>query len=169
MKVEVTVRRATRADAAKVAEFAVELFKLHEQWDPKRFTQLATIEGGTRYYGDRAAAENATVLVAEIDGSMIGFAYMEYEPILYAELATRVAWLHDIYIEPETRGSGAGKALLKEVSSEARRLGANKILLTAAIANEAGREYFERSGFKTTMVEMMLDLEDRGSARPLTE
>lgn len=155
----VTIRRAEVSDAAKVAEFAVKLFELHEKLDPKRFTQLATIEGGTRFYGDRARAGNAAVLVAESGDRIVGFAYMEYEPILYAELATKVAWLHDIYVEDSARAAGAGTRLLESVAVEARRQGANKILLTAAAGNESAREFFQRNGFRTTMVEMMLDLE----------
>lgn len=154
----VTVRRATRTDAAAIAKFAVALFELHAEWDAKRFTQIATLEGAERYYGDRAEAENAGVHVA-LDGDRhIGFAYFEYEPMLYAELATRVAWLHDIYVEPDARGGGIGSQLIAAVRHDARALGADKILLSVATGNETGRELFERNGFRTTMHEMMLEI-----------
>jgi GNAT superfamily N-acetyltransferase len=155
----VTVRRATREDAASVAKFAVALFELHAGWDAKRFTQLATLEGATRFYGERAEAENAAVFVAEDGERIIGFAYMQYEPVLYAELATKVAWLHDIYVEPDVRGHGAGKELLAAVRDEAKRLGANKVLLSVALGNTDGRRLFERDGFRTTMYEMMHEIE----------
>lgn len=154
----VTVRRATRADAAKVAEFSVKLAKLHVDWDAKRFTQIIG-EGATRYYGDRAEAENAAIFVAEDDENVVGFAYMEYEPVLYAELATRVAWLHDIYVVPNARQAGAGKALIAVVKDEAKRLGANKVLLSVAHGNSHGQKLFERNGFRTTMLEMMLEID----------
>src|SRR5690348_2398736 len=102
----ITVRHATRADAGRIAEFAVALFELHAAWNPRRFTQIATIDGATRFYGGRA--ENGSVLVAELDGRVVGFAYFEYEPTLYAELAVRVLWLHDIYVEPDARGQHVG-------------------------------------------------------------
>ncbi|MFL6374657.1 MAG: GNAT family N-acetyltransferase [Pyrinomonadaceae bacterium] len=150
----VAVRKATRADAARVAEFAVALFELHAGWNPRRFTQIATREGAERFYGDRA--EQGSVLVAESDGEVVGFAYFEYEPMLYAELATNVAWLHDIYVEPAARGKGAGDALIAGVREEAKQLGANKVLLSVAVQNAAGQRLFERNGFETTMHEMML-------------
>jgi GNAT superfamily N-acetyltransferase len=153
----VTVRHATRADAARVAEFAVALFELHAEWNPKRFTQIATADGATGFYGDRA--ENGSVLVAESDREVVGFAYFEYEPTLYAELATKVAWLHDIYVDPGSRGKGAGRALIAGVRDEAKQLGANKILLSVAVQNAAGHRLFERNGFETTMHEMMLVIE----------
>jgi GNAT superfamily N-acetyltransferase len=153
----ITVRKATRSDGPAIAKFAVALFELHAGWDAKRFTQIASLEGAERFYGDRA--ENGSVLLAKLDGEIVGFAYFEYEPTLYAELATNVAWLHDLYVEPDSRRSGAGTALIAAVKDEAKRLGANKVLLSVALGNEHGRQLFERNGFRTTMFEMMLEIE----------
>jgi GNAT superfamily N-acetyltransferase len=154
----ITVRNATRDDAPKVAEFAVALFELHAGWNPRRFTQVATLDGATRFYGDRA--EKASVLVAEIDGQVVGFAYFEYEPMLYAELATKVAWLHDIYVDPNARSGGVGSSLIAGVRDAARELGANKVLLSVAVQNAEGHKLFERNGFETTMHEMMLPVDE---------
>ena len=156
----VTVRKATIDDAARVAEFAVRLSEMHAEWDPKRFSRIPMSDGAVRFYGGRAEAENAAVFVAEDGESVVGFAYIQFEPVLYAELATNVVWLHDIYIEPDARGHGTGKALIRAVKDEAKRLGANKILLSAAQKNNLGKEFFERNGFYTTMYEMMLGLDD---------
>jgi ribosomal protein S18 acetylase RimI-like enzyme len=153
----ITVRRATRADAAKVAEFAVALFELHAGWNPERFTQIATREGAERFYGERA--ENGSVLVAESDGDVVGFAYFEYEPTLYAELATKVLWLHDIYVDPQVRGRHAGSRLIAGVRDEAKQRGATKVLLSVAVQNAEGHRLFKRNGFEKTMEEMMLRVE----------
>ena len=150
----VTVRHATRADAAKVAEFAVALFELHAGWNPRRFTQIATRDGAERFYGDRA--ENGSVLVAEVDGQVVGFAYFEYEPTLYVELATKVLWLHDIYVDPDVRGKHVGSALIAGVRDEAKRRGASKVLLSVAVQNAEGHRLFAANGFEKTMDEMML-------------
>jgi GNAT superfamily N-acetyltransferase len=152
----VTVRRATRADAKAVAAFAVALFELHAKWDAKRFTQIATRDGAESFYGDRSEA--GSVLIAESDGEVMGFAFFEYEALLYAELATNVVLIHDLYVAEEARRMGAGRALLKAVHREATALGADKILLSVAAANAEGREVFERNGYTTTMHEMMLDV-----------
>jgi len=150
----VTVRTATRDGAEKIAGFAVALFELHAEWNPRRFTQLATLEGATRFYGDRA--ENCSVLVAEVDEDVTGFAYFEYEPVLYAELATHVLWLHDIYVDPAFRGQHVGSALIDGIRDEAKRLGATKVLLSVAVQNVEGHRLFAANGFEKTMDEMML-------------
>ena len=152
------IRRATKEDAERIAEFSVALAEQHFEYDQVRFTRLITLEGAAAYYGGRSEAENAAVFVAETDGRIAGFAYMEYEPVLYAELATKVAWLHDIYIEPGARKSGAGRELLDVVADEARRQGANKVLLSVAEQNEKAQRFFEQYGFRQTMREMMLEV-----------
>ena len=155
----VVVRRATVDDARRIAEYAVALAEQHYGYDQVRFTRLITVEGAAAFYEGRTEAENAAVFVAEIEGRVAGFAYMEYEPVIYAELATKVAWLHDIYIEPEARNSGAGRELLDAVKDEARRQGANKVLLSVAEKNENAQRFFEQYGYRQTMREMMLEIE----------
>lgn|SRR5687767_8324046 len=155
----IVVRRATKADAGKVAEFSVALAERHIDYDAVRFSRLITREGAAAFYASRTEKENAAVLVAEIDGRVVGFAYMEYEPVLYAELATKVAWLHDIYVEPDSRNSGAGRVLLEAVRNEAKQYGASKVLLSVSLKNADAQQFFERNGFRTTMLEMMLEIE----------
>jgi GNAT superfamily N-acetyltransferase len=157
----VVVRRATKQDADKIAEFSVALAEQHYGYDQVRFSRLITVEGAAAYYGGRSEAENAAVLLAEIEGRIVGFAYMEYEPVLYAELATKVAWLHDIYVEPDAQRSGAGGKLIQAVEEEAKRQGANKVLLSVAVENEKAQQFFQRSGFRTTMYEMMLPIDQK--------
>jgi ribosomal protein S18 acetylase RimI-like enzyme len=49
---------------------------------------------------------------------------------------------------------------LEAVKAEAMRLGANKVLLSVAMNNIAGQNFFEGLGFRTTMLEMMLEIEN---------
>jgi GNAT superfamily N-acetyltransferase len=155
----VSIRRATRDDADAIAGLAVELVEQHVGYDPVRFSRIGDRGGMADYYRSRTGAENAAVLVAEQAGTVIGFAYLEYEPILYAELAVNVAWLHDIYVVAEARSTGAGRILIKAIAAESRRLGAAKLLLSVAAKNTAGQTFFERYGFRNTMFEMMLELD----------
>lgn len=155
----VAVRRATREDAGRIAEFAAALFQMHVEWDPVRFTQIATPERLKRFYGERAEAVDAAVIVAELNGDVVGFAYMQYEPTLYADLAVKVLWLHDIYVVPEHRHSDAGQAMTREVARTAKGFGANKVLLTVAARNTGAAAFFAEQGFTKTMHEMMLVIE----------
>lgn len=154
----VSVRRAEKADAGKIAEFSVALADQHFGYDELRFSRVITIDGAAAFYRDRIDAEDAAVFVAAIDENVVGFAYMEYEPIIYAELATNVAWLHDIYVDQSERTAGIGMKLIEAVASAAKKLGAEKLLLSVAVKNDLAQKVFEKAGFRRTMSEMTLNL-----------
>lgn len=155
---EIEVRRATKEDADRVAEFAMKLVEQHHDYDPERFARIASLDGMKWFYGGQTEAAQAAVLVAEIDGRIAGFAYVTYEERNYAELAESPAHLHDIYVEEAARHSGAGQALIGAAVEAARDFGASKLILSVAVKNQAARGFFEKYGFRPTMTEMTLNL-----------
>lgn len=154
----VAIRRADLKDARTVAEFALRLFTQHRDYDPDRFADLSNIEGAERYYASRMRPDTAAVLVAEVDGKVVGFAFVEYESLNYAELLQNAAWLHDLYVDENTRGTGAGRALIEASRDAAKSLGADKLVLSVAAKNSYARGLFAKSGFRETMIEMTLTL-----------
>jgi ribosomal protein S18 acetylase RimI-like enzyme len=157
----VTVRRARSQDAPKIAELALKLVAQHRSYDPQRFARLYEERQAEWFYGRQTEEKDAAVLVAEIENEIVGFAYVQYEAKNYAEMLERAAWLHDIYVEETARGTKAGKMLIEKSIEAARDLGAEKLMLTVAAKNESAQIFFRRSGFETTMLEMMLDLSGR--------
>jgi GNAT superfamily N-acetyltransferase len=134
------------------------LSEQHRGYDSERFIALMDFEGAIAFYGGRTETADAIILIAEADGRPVGFAYLQYEVKNYADLLESAAWLHDLYIDESARGTGAGKKLVEASVTAARELGADKIILHAASRNIHGVEFFEREGFRTTMVEMMLSI-----------
>jgi GNAT superfamily N-acetyltransferase len=156
----VVVRSARPEHAAAIAEFALKLFAQHHDYDPERFAELSDVSGAERYYASRAEAKNAAVLVALLDERVVGFAYLEYEKLDYANLLENAAWLHDLYVDEAARETGAGKALIHAAKDTGKMLGADKLVLTVAAKNEYARTFFTRTGFRETMVEMTIGLND---------
>ena len=154
----VKVRRATREDARTVAEFAIKLFAQHCDYDSHRFAEIASIEGAEHFYGSQTEAEDAAVLVAEIDNKIVGFTYLQYEAMDYANLLENAVWLHDLYVGEQARSRNAGKILIEKSIEVAKELGADKLMLSVAAKNSYAKDFFERKGFRETMVEMMLNL-----------
>ncbi len=154
----VEIRRARHDDAQKIAEFALLLFAQHRAYDPGRFADLGDIEGAKRFYGGCIDDSEAAILIVENDGRSVGYAYLQYEALNYADLLESVTWLHDIYLVESARGIGAGTLLMAAAVKAASELGANKIVLHVAAQNAVGKEFFERAGFRTSMFEMMLKL-----------
>jgi GNAT superfamily N-acetyltransferase len=103
-----TIRPAAPGDAATVLRFAKELATFEREPDAVVSTEAMVHEA---LFGAKPMAE---ALIAEIDGAAIGFA------LFYHTFSTwtgrKGIWLDDLYITPDSRGSGAGKALLKELA-----------------------------------------------------
>jgi ribosomal protein S18 acetylase RimI-like enzyme len=154
----VTVRRATEKDARTIAEYAQKLVAQHRNYDPKRFSHLSGLQQAEWFYGNQTKAKDAAVLVAELDEKIVGFAYIQYEAKNYVDLLENAVRLHDIYVEESARKFNAGKLLIEKSIEIGKEFGAEKLVLSVAARNEYAREFFERQGFRTTMVEMTLDL-----------
>jgi GNAT superfamily N-acetyltransferase len=74
---------------------------------------------------------NGQVIVAELDGEVVGFA------------AVVGGELDGLFVEPELWGWGVGKALVDAAVHEARRRG----LALKVIANPRARRFYEHCGF----------------------
>ena len=103
-----TIRPATRADLPLIAELIRALADYEKLAHEVRFDE-ATL--GEKLFGPRPYAE---VIIGEIDGAAQGFALFfnnfstfEGKPGIYLE---------DLFVRPEARGSGLGKALLAHLA-----------------------------------------------------
>lgn len=152
------VRRATKDDAGQIALYSMKLVEQHHVYDPERFAMIASFEGMKWFYGEQTESKDAAVFVAELDSRVVGFAFAAYEERNYAELAVSAVHLHDIYVDELARHSGAGRELIEAVVAAAKGFGASKILLSVAVKNVVGQEFFEKNGFRPTMTEMTLNL-----------
>jgi L-amino acid N-acyltransferase YncA len=107
---EFRVRHARAEDAPRLAELVLALMA-HLGDSPEEFD-------AARFTGDAFGAEpQFDVLVAERGGDLVGYALFHdaYEP----SFAARGVYLSDIYVCPEARRHGLGRALLSQVAKEA--------------------------------------------------
>lgn len=103
-----SIRPATPADLPLIAQFIRDLADYEKLAHEVRFNEAKL---GERLFGPRPYAE---VVIGEIDGAPQGFALFfhnfstfEGRPGLYLE---------DLFVRPEGRGSGLGKALLAHLA-----------------------------------------------------
>ena len=105
----ITIRPAVSADLSLIAELIRALAAYEKLADEVRFDEAVL---GVKLFGERPYAE---VLIGEIDGMAQGFALFfhnfstfEGKPGIYLE---------DLFVRPEARGSGLGKALLAKLAA----------------------------------------------------
>lgn len=68
---------------------------------------------------------------------------------LIRELGPRVGELKRMYVAPEMRGRGIGRALLARLESEARNLGLTRIVLETGTRQSEAIALYQRAGFES--------------------
>jgi ribosomal protein S18 acetylase RimI-like enzyme len=88
------------------------------------------------------SGELTVLLAAEGRG---GFAVLRFRPSVYTGALD--AYLEELYIVPERRGRGLGRALLETAMDHARERGAAHIELNTGENDVAARALYESAGF----------------------
>ncbi len=98
-----------------------------------------------------------TVLLAELDGTAIGYAVVTVGYSI--ESGGEEALLDEVYLD--VRSQGLGSILLDHVLAEARNRGAHRLFLETEAANERARAFYRRHGFRQDdSIWLSIDLSD---------
>jgi GNAT superfamily N-acetyltransferase len=86
-------------------------------------------------------------LIAEHASGPVGYAV--YFSTFSSFLSRRGVWLEDLFVRPEHRGAGIGRALLAAVAASAREEGAARLEWTALRWNELALGFYRGLGAET--------------------
>jgi ribosomal protein S18 acetylase RimI-like enzyme len=97
-------------------------------------------------------AERAAPLIASGEVTVLfagdgpdGFAELRFRPSLHTGALD--AYLEELYVVPELRGRGLGRALLEAAMRHAKERGADRIDLNTSVDDVAARALYESAGF----------------------
>jgi len=156
----VTIRSARRDDAEPLGRYGAALMRQHHAADPKRFIQTDQPEQGYgRFLVSQINNPESLVMVAEDQGSVIGYVYADVEGTSWMDLRGPAGVIHDIYVDESARRQGAGRALMSAAIDWVRAHGRNQIVLLTKTKNEHAQALFKAMGFRPSMIEMTLDLD----------
>ncbi len=89
--------------------------------------------------------QSTPVLVAELDGGVVGFAYLSlYRP----KVGYRFTRENTVYVEEGHQGRGVGRRLLEALLEEARRGGVHAVIAVIEAENAVSIRLHERLGFE---------------------
>ncbi|MFL5485137.1 MAG: GNAT family N-acetyltransferase [Gemmatimonadaceae bacterium] len=162
MGTTVSIRQATQADVPTIGRLGALLVRTHHEFDPERFiaARPGTAQGYGSFLGTQLDEPDIIVLVAELEGQVIGYTYAGIEDYDYMSLRGPAGALYDIVVDPDHRGHGVGRMLLDATLEALKVRGAPRVVLSTAERNEPAQRLFEKAGFRRTMIEMTRELND---------
>jgi len=99
------------------------------------------------------------VLVGSLGAVPVGYAVSRMRPTRQG----RTAVVEDLYVEPEARGVGVGRALMVARVDQARRDGCNGIEAEALPGDRATKNFFESFGLVARKLTLHRALDDGGT------
>lgn len=133
-----TIRSARPSDTKTILDLIRQL-AAYEKLSHEVVGNEALLE--RHLFGPRPAAE---VLIAERDGKPVGFAL--FFPTFSTFLTRPGIWLEDLFVIPEARGQGIGKALLSRVAEIAHERGCGRLEWSVLDWNEPAIGFYKSLG-----------------------
>jgi ribosomal protein S18 acetylase RimI-like enzyme len=130
----VTTRLALPADVSALGA----LFNAYRQF----YEQPDDLALATSFLGERMARQESVLLVAEnAAGALLGFT--QIYPSYCSVLAAHIGVLYDLYVQPEARTQGVGRALLQAAAAYGKAHGLQRLDLTTARTNAKAQSLYE--------------------------
>lgn len=150
----VVIRRCSLADLPAVEDLYGEFAALHARVDPS-FAMVpdhAALFG--KYVAESLSREDATMLVAELDGEVVGFALAQLRtrPPVYPE--PRMGWVDTVGVRERHQRKGVGSMLFQGLLRWFREQGVARIELSAAVRNERSTRFWRKVGFEPYLEQM---------------
>jgi ribosomal protein S18 acetylase RimI-like enzyme len=148
------IRKGKETDLPSIKEIFKEFVQLHVEIDPcfKKIDQHDEIF--TRYILNNLKNEKTNVLVAELDGVVVGYSIgqIQERPPIYEQCLC--GHIDNMAVLAECRRKGIGEKLFQEIKSWFRSQGIERIELFVAIKNEESINFWRKMGFEPYLEHM---------------
>ena len=154
-----TIRPGRRDDAAEAARLWMQSAEEHTAHDPVYATAAGAEKTMRRFLADLASSGHSFLFVALAGGRTVGFISGELREGSPTFLPKTWASVDDVFVEPDHRNLGMGRALLRSVEAWAKERGTSGVSLQVAAANARARKFYEELGFREISVYEVLEFE----------
>jgi len=135
-----TLRRATESerDIALIAP----MFDLYRQF----YGKPANPKLAETFIRDRLKTKESVIFLAIAEGETLGF--VQLYPSFSSVSAFRLWVLNDLFVAPDARRLGVGRALMEAARRHAIETGAKRLTLETVAENRAAWSLYEALGYK---------------------
>lgn len=153
---DVIVRTAESADLEKLLEFEQGVI------DTERLLDVTLKRESTRYYDMAAmlAAPHIRVVVAELDGELIGSGYARIEESKPYLTHDRHSYMGFMFTVPEHRGKGVNQKIIESLEQWSRAQGVTEMRLEVYVENSSAIRAYEKIGYSASILKMRKSLSE---------
>ena len=151
------IRKATHDDLPTLLLFEQGVITAERPFDP-------TLKKEKTHYYDlhqMISASHIELLVAEIDGKLVGSGYARIEDAKPYLQHKQHAYLGFMYVEPEYRGQGINKAIIEALEAWSISQGITEMRLDVYDINSFAVKAYEKAGFVKHLLNMRKGLQKK--------
>ena len=101
--------------------------------------------GARAFLAERIKRNESVIFLAVVEGRVVGFTQLY--PSFSSVSMQRLWVLNDLFVAPDGRRSGAGRALLDRAERWARETGAKGLILSTEVTNTTAQRLYESAGW----------------------
>ena len=139
MEPEILIRAATLSDIDEIGK----LFDLYRQF----YAQPADPKRARAFISARLSKGESVVLVAHPSASPLLLGFTQLYPTFCSVSAAPIFVLYDLFVSPDARRAGVGRALLKAAADYAGTTDAVRVELATAKTNHAAQTLYRSLGW----------------------
>ena len=109
------------------------------------YRQPSDLQGARAFLAERIKRNESVIFLAMQDGAAVGFTQLY--PLFSSVSMQRLWLLNDLFVAPEARRSGAGRALLERAERWAKETGSKGLTLSTEVTNAAAQHVYETAGW----------------------
>ena len=139
------IRKAEIRDLRDIQELNNQLFELEiASFDEYLIKDWPLSNKGKQYF--ETAIKDSYVIVAEVDGNVVGYLLGEECNIPYYNF--KIAELCNMCVDKNYRKQGIGNKLYSEFENHYKKQGVEHFIVTASYKNENAKQFYKKMGFK---------------------
>jgi ribosomal protein S18 acetylase RimI-like enzyme len=142
------VRNATNQDIDRIADLWAEQLDFHAGIDPRFERRPGSRDGFADHLRGRLGQGDFILLVAEVEGEVIGFLNGELSNYSPCFVSRAHGFIDNLAVSPRWQRNGHGTALLKKSMSWFTERGVPAVELRVLMANPLAMGFWEKAGFQ---------------------
>lgn len=109
------------------------------------YGQASDLAHARTFLADRLKRGESVIFLAVVDGAIVGFTQLYPS---FSSVSMKRLWvLNDLFVTPDARKSGAGRALLERAERWAAETGAKGLTLSTQLTNLGAQRLYEACGW----------------------